>query len=253
MSAAYDYGRAGIIGIGTPQANPTVEAEMRIMLPPNALLQTTRLVSAAPESLDRLREYLWGLSDTLARYDTLRPAAFGFGCTGSSYLMPPGFQAAMLATLEARFGYPIVTATDAIAWQLRALGARRIALASPYRGALAAAALAFWQAEGFEVVEVREVETAIADTRGIYALGSADAAPVAAPLRALPVDAVLLSGTGMPSLRLIADADGEPGPPLLSSNYCLAMRLCDVAGLPAPAVADWAPRLAAATAPGDRP
>src|SRR3546814_14019519 len=64
--------------------------------------------------------------------------------------MPPGFQAAMLTSLEARFGYPIVTATDAIAWHLRALGARRIALASPYRGALAEAALAFWQAEGFE-------------------------------------------------------------------------------------------------------
>src|SRR3546814_13245221 len=57
MSACYDYGRAGIIGIGTPQANPTVEAEMRILLPQNALLQTTRLASSAPESLDRLREY----------------------------------------------------------------------------------------------------------------------------------------------------------------------------------------------------
>ncbi|MBB5707047.1 hypothetical protein [Sphingopyxis panaciterrulae] len=248
MSACYDYGRAGIIGIGTPQANPTVEAEMRILLPQNALLQTTRLASSAPESLDRLREYLWSLPDALARYDTLRPTVFGFGCTGSSYLMPPGFQAAMLTSLEARFGYPIVTATDAIAWHLRALGARRIALASPYRGALAEAALAFWQAEGFEVAEVREIETAIADTRGIYALGSTDAGRVTAPLSALPVDAILLSGTGMPSLRLIADAHGRSGPPLVSSNYCLAMRLCDVANISAPTVEDWGPRLAAATA-----
>src|SRR3546814_16207984 len=86
MSACYDYGRAGIIGIGTPQANPTVEAEMRILLPQNALLQTTRLASSAPESLDRPREYLWSLPDALARYDTLRPTVFGFGFTGSSYL-----------------------------------------------------------------------------------------------------------------------------------------------------------------------
>ena len=85
----YDYGRAGIIGIGTPQANPTVEAETRILLPPNALLQTVRLTSPAPDALDRLREYLLDLPQTLARYDTLKPAAFGFGCTGSSYLVSP--------------------------------------------------------------------------------------------------------------------------------------------------------------------
>lgn len=250
MSSAYDYGRAGIIGIGTPQANPTVEAEMRILLPPDALLQSTRLTSHATDSLDRLREYLWGLAATLTQYDTLRPTAFGFGCTGSSYLLPPGQQATLLESLEARFGYPIITATDAIAWQLRALGARRIALASPYHGALADAAHAFWQAAGFELVAIRRVETAIADTRGIYALGSADAAAATAELRALPVDAVLLSGTGMPTLRLIADAQGQPGAPLISSNYCLAMRLCDVAGITAPTVDQWAPRLAAAT--GDR-
>src|SRR3546814_8808385 len=147
---------------------------MRILLPENALLLPPRLASSAPESRDRLRECLWSLPDALSRYDTLRPTVFGFGCTGSSYLMPPGFQAAMLTSLEARFGYPIVTATDAIAWHLRALGARRIALASPYRGALAEAALAFWQAEGLGVAEVREVETDIAHPRGIVGHGNLD-------------------------------------------------------------------------------
>src|SRR3546814_11724795 len=97
---------------------------MRILLPQNALLQTTRLASSAPESLDRLREYLWSLPDALARYDTLRPTVFGFGCTGSSSLMPPGFQDAMLTPRDARFGYPTVTSPDAIPRQYTDLGAR---------------------------------------------------------------------------------------------------------------------------------
>ena len=243
----YDYGRAGIIGIGTPQANPTVEAETRILLPPNALLQTVRLTSPAPDALDRLREYLLDLPQTLARYDTLKPAAFGFGCTGSSYLVSPDAQAALVGDLQHRFGYPIVTATEAISWKLKTLGARRIALASPYPDALSEAAHAFWQAEGFDVAEIRQISTGMADTRGIYTLGSADARATAAELRATQVDAVLLSGTGMPSLKLVADSASKAGPPVISSNYCLALKLCEVAGIPLPSQAEWEPRLVEAT------
>ena len=249
MSGAnYDYGRGGIIGIGTPQANPTVEAEMRILFPPNVLLQSVRLTSAAEKPLDRLREYFCSLPQTLARFDTLRPAAFGFGCTGSTYLISPDAHCASIESLEARFGYPVITATDAITWKLRKLGAQRIALASPYPDALSQAAQAFWQTAGFEVSEIRQISTGMADTRGIYTLGSVDAHATAVELRNSPVDAVLLSGTGMPSLSLIADTARTEGPPVLSSNYCLAMRLCEAAGIPAPSDAQWAPRLAEATA-----
>jgi len=248
MNARYDYGRGGIVGIGTPQANPTVEAEMRILLPANVLLQTVRHASGAKEPLDRLREYLWGLPAALAQYDSLKPAVFGFGCTGSSYLVSSESQAALIDSLEQRFGFPIVTATDAIAWRLRQIGARRIALASPYPDALSDAALSFWKREGFDVLSVERVDTGTADTRGIYRLGSDDARDAARTLRWQPVDAVLLSGTGMPSLALIAEAEAEEGPPLLSSNHCLALYLCHVAGIALPDVGQWAGRLAQATA-----
>lgn len=242
MSGGYDYGRAGTVGIGTPQANPTVEAEMRILLPPAVATAVVRLTSTSQNPLFRLRLYLEGLEETLAHYDTLRPDAFGFACTGSSYLVGAAREAEIVAEVESRFGYPIVTATAAIAWQLQRLGARRIALASPYPAALADAAAAYWRAAGFNVAELRRIETGSGDTRSIYALGSEDARPAAEALRSAGVDAVLLSGTGMPSLALIADATGEP--PIISSNLCVALRLCDLIGAPEPVPADWHPRLA---------
>ncbi|MDQ8756564.1 aspartate/glutamate racemase family protein [Sphingosinicella sp. LHD-64] len=242
--SGYDYGRAGTLGIGTPQANPTVEAEMRILLPPPVAMAVVRLTSTSQNPLFRLRLYLEGLEETLAQYDALRPDAFGFACTGSSYLVGAQREAEIVAEVENRFGYPIVTATAAIAWQLERLGAQRIALVSPYPAALADAAEAYWRAAGFDVAEVRRIETGSADTRSIYALGSEDARPAAEALRRTGVDAVLLSGTGMPSLALIADA--EDGPPVISSNLCLALRLCDLLGAPAPDPADWRPRLAQA-------
>lgn len=247
--ATYDYGRAGIIGIGTPQANPTVEAEMRVLMPPAVLVAVTRLTSAADQSLDRLRDYLAHLGRALAQFDTLRPAAYGFACTGSSYLIDHGQERALIERLEARFGYPIITATDAIHAELQRSGATRIALASPYPPALADAAALYWRARGYDVAEVRRIETGNADTRSIYALGSADARPIATALAARDVDAVLLSGTGMPSLALLADP--PPGAPLLSSNLCLARSLCRHLGLAEPDPIDWHPRLAAALTPSN--
>lgn len=249
--SGYDYGRAGMLGIGTPQANPTVEAEMSILLPPAVAMAVVRLTSTSQNPLFRLRLYLEGLEETLAQYDTLRPGAFGFACTGSSYLVGADREVQIVAEVESRLVYPIVTATAAIAWQLERLGARRIALASPYPAALADAAGAYWRAAGFDVAEVRRIETGSADTRSIYALGSEDARPAAEALRRTDVDAVLLSGTGMPSLALIAEAEG--GPPVISSNLCLALRLCDLIGAPAPHPADWRPRLAQTLAAPEGP
>lgn len=240
--SGYDYGRAGTLGIGTPQANPTVEAEMRILLPPAVAMAVVRLTSVSQNPLFRLRLYLEDLEKTLAQYDTLRPGAFGFACTGSSYLVGAAREAEIVAEVGGCFGYPVVTATAAIAWELERLGARRIALASPYPAALADAAEAYWHAFGFDVVEVRRIETGSADTRSIYALGSEDARPATEALRRAGVDAVLLSGTGMPSLALIAEA--ADGPPVISSNLCLALRLCDLIGAGEPDPADWRPRLA---------
>lgn len=245
----YDYGRAGTVGIGTPQANPTVEAEMRILLPPPVATAVVRLTSASQNPLFRLRLYLEGLEETLGQYDTLRPDAFGFACTGSSYLVGAAREAEIVAEVENRFGYPIVTATAAIAWQLQRLGARRIALASPYPVPLAEAAETYWREAGFDVAEVHRIETGSGDTRGIYALGSEDARPAAEALRRSDVDVVLLSGTGMPSLALIADAEGHP--PIISSNLCVALRLCHLIGAPEPIPADWRLRLAQTLAPSE--
>jgi maleate isomerase len=251
----YDYGRAGRIGIGTPQANPTVETEFSILVPPAASLTTVRLTSRAAAPVDRLRDYLLRLPEHLESFDSFRPDLFGFACTASSYLVDPAEELTVLGYCEARFGFPIITAADAIAWTLNRIGARRIALVSPYPAALADAAQAYWTGRGFVLVETGQAGQLApdADTRGIYDLGSADAAAALGRIDLSAIDAILLSGTGMPSLPLIAAAPIDL--PILSSNLCLAAVICDRLGLgdpidplSSPGLA-WRDRCRAATAP----
>ncbi|MEM7445970.1 MAG: hypothetical protein AAF414_21800, partial [Pseudomonadota bacterium] len=84
---APDYATRGRIGVATPQANPTVEPEMALLMPPGVSLHTTRLVSESTDSLQRLVDYIERLPEYAARFDTMKLRGFGFACTGSTYLI----------------------------------------------------------------------------------------------------------------------------------------------------------------------
>jgi maleate isomerase len=226
--APSEYGAAGHIGVGTPQANPTVEAEFGILLPRACSLHVARMTSGAAEPEQRLRDYLDRLDDWLATYDELRPDVFGFACTGSSYLAGPEAERRITDEAARRRGYPVETAARAIVWGLERLGVRRIALVAPYPPAIVEAARRYWSAAGIEVLHTARVVTRGADTRTIYELTGDRVAEAIAGLRRDGAEALLLSGTGMPSLAALAGSSA--GMPAISSNSCLAARLLDLIG-----------------------
>ena len=238
MSTAGLQARSPYVGIAPPQANPTVEAECRRLFPWAVTPCVMRLTSGEQESLTRLRDYLRALGTAPEQFDTLQLSALGFACTGTSYLTDPAVEAAALAALESRLAAPVVTAAAALAAGVAALQARRIALLCPYPEALCAAAESWWQRRGVEVVALRRLSTTTADTRGIYALSPAQAQAPLASLRAGAVDAVVISGTGLPSLSLVSAAMDTPGPPVISSNLCLVWELLRRSGRAAEAGAE---------------
>lgn len=241
-----EYGAAGRIGVGTPQANPTVEAEFGILLPRACTLHVTRMTSAAQSPEDRLHDYLDRLDRWLDAYDSLALDAFGFACTGSSYLAGPDAERRIVDAASARRGFPVETAARAIVWGLERLGVRRIALVAPYSPALVDAARRYWSAAGIEVLHAARVETRSADTRTIYELTGDEVAAAIAKLARDGAGALLLSGTGMPGLAAMRDP--AAGLPVISSNGCLAARLLDLAGRRdwlepgVPAIRGWAAR-----------
>jgi len=221
-----EYAPRGLIGLLTPQANTTVEPEFAILTSPGVGWIAARLVSGAGSIEARGHDYLDGLDATLDRFANAPLGAYAFAYTGGSYELGAEGEDALIARIETARGRPFVTAARAIADALRALGAARIGLVSPYPPAMTDASVAYWGARGFTVAAATAV-TATGDTAGfhpIYALTSADAQAAMDRLGADSLDAILLLGTGMPSLAPIARAAGAGGPPVLSSNLALAWR-----------------------------
>ena len=141
-----------------------------------------------------------------------------FACTGSSYLVGADREAELVGMAELEFGIPVITATRAIAEELRRRKAQKIAILAPYPQALVDASVDYWEKQHFEIVNVERIDIG-ADTRAIYELTDADVAKAIAGFDTANADLVLLSGTGMPTLVQLRKDPAR----FISSNYCLAM------------------------------
>jgi maleate isomerase len=244
-----EYGTRGLVGVLPPQANTNVEAEFSVLLPADVACATARLTCYAEDSRARLMGYFENVGATLRQFDTASPAVIAFACTGSTYFIGLEAEQVVFDRFAAERGAPIVSAAGAVRAALDELGARRIALVSPYPPWLTEACAAFWRAQGREIADVRSPAGDRTDTRRIYALGSADGLAALDGLEASGVDAVVVTGTGMPSLGIIARS--RIGVPVLSSNLCLAWRAMQVLGDATPLAAwldgsaGWRERLAA--------
>ena len=209
-----------VLGVTVPQANTTVEPEMQALLGARHTLLTARMVCHSLDARERLQDYFKTLGATAAQFDVAPLQVLGFACTGSSYLVGASREAEHLAALTSSLGYPVRSAAQSILQSLHALGARRIALLSPYPGWLSEAGQAYWKAAGLTVTAVAGLPSELLDTRNIYKLTTPAVQKILASLDTTGCDAVLMSGTGMPSLRTMA-AHSLPMP-VLSSNLCLA-------------------------------
>lgn len=209
-----------VMAITVPQANPIVEPEMQALLGMRYSLLAARMLSPEQDSRARLLDYYDRLGQTLDAFDVAPVAVAGFACTGSSYLLGRKLDLQRLDDLSARRDYPVVGAADAIYRALSRLNARKIALLTPYPSWLSEAGLAYWGQCGLELGSVAGLPQDLLDTRKIYSIKSSQVAQLLDGLDIRACDAVLISGTGMPTLRAMAQKILPV--PVLSSNLCLA-------------------------------
>jgi len=132
----------------------------------------------------------------------------------------------------------IINAAKAIKKYFTQNKIKKIAILTPYPQWLQEHAMRYWTEQGIEVVATEQVDIGGEDTYKIYELSSNDAKPGLINLMEADCEAILISGTGMPSLRLIAEFN-QPSKKIISSNYAMTIIGLSYLGLKPKKQTEW--------------
>jgi maleate isomerase len=219
-----EYAPKGLLGTLTPQANTTVEPEFAVLMPEGTAWINARLTSPKATIEARLVDYFATMETALDQFANAPIGAVAVACTGASYLAGRAEEDAMIARAQAKLGVPFVTSGVAVVAALEVLGAKKIGLVSPYTPSLNAASRRYWESRGFVVAAQSDAYRDSPEFHPIYSLTASAAAAALAKMDGEDVDAVVMLGTGMPTLAPILARPFVGRAPVLSCMLATAWR-----------------------------
>jgi maleate isomerase len=221
------------IGLVVPSSNVTVETEIPALLARHGERfsfhsSRMRMHQVSPEELKAMNGQRTRCVEELA---DARVDALLYACLVALMAQGPGEHRRVEAEVRDRLpDTAVLSSAGALVDGLTALGARRIALVTPYLRPLAEQVVAYLESEGFTVLDWAALE--VGDNTEVGCIPGDRVMAAARGLDLTGADALVISAcVQMPSLDLVAPAEAEFGLPVLSAATAGAYALLTGLGL----------------------
>ena len=207
------------VGVIMPPPNPTVGPEYYAALPRSIVMHTSRFPVQQGDLAQRNEGYRASYAASVMGYRPMHLDAVLISCTGSSYLLGKAGDREISRKMAELTGVPTITSSYAIQEALEALNIQSLTLISPYPAWLTQQSADYWDGSGYQLDEV--IQFGDGSHNAAYEF---DDDYVAGQLLKLgprkPDSAVLMTGTGMPTIGAISQVRAKFNVPVVSSNLC---------------------------------
>jgi maleate isomerase len=222
MSDAPVYGRDGHIGLVVPANNSVIEPEFWSALPDGVAAYATRIMAKGDLTPAAVREMETTVDDAVAAIAATGVDVIAYCDMVTTFIMEPGWNEQAVERIQKRTGILALSAWTALRDALAHIGARRIAIGTPYPKPIHDLAPPFFAQRGFEVHS-----DATLDILAMREVPTVDGVRLESFVRTLDLrrcDALVLLATDLPTFTCLDNLESILGLPILSSNQTLLWR-----------------------------
>jgi maleate cis-trans isomerase len=204
------------VGLMVPINNTTMEPELLAWLPEGSSCRTLRIPRGKSMlTPDTLPEYLAQAAKLAQELKHEHIDLVVYGCTAAGFMAGPARDAQVAAELAAITGKRVVTTAGSMSAVLESLGARTIALITPYLDHVNETLKTFLAPSGIRIEVLSSFRAQTVDE--LAAITSTQIAERARAAMRPGIDAMFIACSQLPTLAIIPELERELGIPVWSS------------------------------------
>jgi maleate isomerase len=158
----------------------------------------------------------------------IRPSSVAYACTSGSFIRGVEYDRNIAARIHQASGAPATTTSTAMLNALRALGVRRLAVATPYRDVINEGLTRFLVEGGFSVENTIGLGL---DDWTINFVSQTDVYHLARKADTLTAEAVFIACTNLRALDVIEPLEHDLAKPVVTANHVTMWEALNLAGI----------------------